>query len=145
MTEELKETEEEQPPKYIIDTEWYERRRRSFPTLLRSRIRLLGGVELEERLAKKKEGAILKALQKYKLEDLDFIPPDLPLMEAVFRVYLKEGNKPMTSDEIRDQLMKWWRQTGPYKDVEPHILTRMLDNDQQYGFRRLAAEGEQVS
>ena len=91
---------------------------------------------------RRKKRAILKALQKYKLENLDFIPPDLPLMEAVFRVYLKEGNKPMNALEIRDQLMEWWSQTGPYKDVEPHILKRMLDNDRQYGFRRVVADGE---
>lgn len=99
----------------------------------------MGGEKLEKRLAKKGEEAIFKALQKYKLEDLDFIPPDLPLMEAVFRVYLKDGNQPMTPPEIKDQLMDWWRQIGPYKDVEPHILERMLDNDRQYGFRRVAA------
>ena len=57
-------------------------------------------------------------------------------MEAGLRLVMTVGNRPMTPVEIRDLLMEWWREVGPYRDLEPQFLNRMIDNDEFYGFRQ---------
>ena len=122
---------------YAIDVGWYKENQRSLSAVLRSRIRLLGGETLERKLQKRKGQSILDALGKQKAKNPGFIPPDLPLVEAVFRVFLTSGNVPLTPVEVRERLMEWWRETGPYKEVEPHILKRLMDHDRFYGFYRV--------
>ena len=138
MVTEMEETKTEEPqfPKYFIDIDWHLGQRRSFKALLRSRILLLGGEKVVAGIMKKDDRKILSAVAKVKFNDDEFIPPDLPIMEAVFRLFMTVGNRPMTPVEIRDLLMEWWREVGPYRDLEPQSLNRMIDNDEFYGFRQ---------
>ncbi|MEE9199120.1 MAG: hypothetical protein V3U26_04925 [Dehalococcoidia bacterium] len=143
----MTETETQDYPKYFIDPEWYRQGGMSLSTLLDSRIQLLGEASQKRKAKKKKKGrvteeeALLASLGDRRPEGTDFIPPDLPILEAVFRVFLMEGNQPLTPEEIKDRLMDWWREAGAYKDVEPYILKRLLDNDRYYGFRQATAQG----
>ena len=138
--QEMNETEDQEYPKYAIDLDWYRQKGRSLSVLLRSRIRLLGGEDLERKLEGKGEKAILASLRRQQPNNPDFIPPDLPILEAIFRVYLKEGNQPLSPVDLKDRLMACWSDVGAYKDVEPPILKRLLDRDQYYGFRRVSPQ-----
>lgn len=132
------EPETQEYPEYIIDVGWHKQNRRSLNALLRSRIRTLGGEQLEQKIRGSSDKGMFAALRKLNTKSDEFIPPDLPILEAVFRVFLTEGNRPMSPVDIRDRLMHWWRDVGAYKDVEPHILKRLLDHDNYYGFRQVS-------
>ena len=127
-------------PKYVIDPEWYKQNGLSLAIIIRSRIELLKGEGLKPKSKGKGEKAILASLKSLRPKSTDFIPPDLPILEAIFRVFLMDGNQPLTPVEIKDKLMDWWKDVGRYKDVEPQILKRLLDHDQYYGFRQLPTQ-----
>ena len=69
---------------------------------------------------------------------LNFIHPDLPVMEAVFRVLLSKGNKPMTLESIYENLRERW--SNPTNPRTPHVdnLYRMLIADTFYGISQVS-------
>ncbi|MFQ5873098.1 MAG: hypothetical protein ACE5JL_04765 [Dehalococcoidia bacterium] len=136
----MNETEDQEYPKYAIDLDWHRQKGRSLSVLFRSRIRLMGGDDLERKLEGKDEKAILASLRGRQSSHPDFIPPDLPILEAIFRVYLQEGNQPLSPVDLKDRLMTCWSDVGAYKDVEPPILKRLLDHDQYYGIRQVSPQ-----
>ena len=63
----------------------------------------------------------------------DFIHPDMPLAEAIFRILLANGNKPMTTEDIYLALDERW-----VDPINPRIPTvegvyRILSTDTFYG------------
>ena len=51
--------------------------------------------------------ALLTCLRRFCLEDPDYVNPSLPLAAAVFRVFLANGNKPLSANDLHEQLP--WR------------------------------------
>ena len=80
----------------------------------------------------------MKQIAKHCSTTLDFIHPDLPVMEAVFRVLLSNGNKPMTLESIYESLRERW--TNPTNLRTPHVdkLYRMLLADTFYGISQVS-------
>ena len=126
-------------PKYFIDIDWHYRHKRTLSSLVRSRLSVLGEENLSEVPKNKSEKVIFSKLKKLKIRSGPFIPPDLPIKEAVFRIFLLAGNTPMDSEQVKDKLVKWWLDIGPYKDIESISLQRMMDSDSYYGFRQVKA------
>ena len=61
----------------------------------------------------------------------DYLLPDTPLREAVFRVLLEGGNEPKTADEISEALVGRW-ESNPARDVSPRVLGRLLEHGRSY-------------
>ena len=73
----------------------------------------------------------------------DFILPDTPLKEAVFRVLLSNENKPMTSDQVSKVLEDKWQFSPNPRDVSPAVITRLLENSgDTYGIARTQLDEE---
>ena len=64
--------------------------------------------------------------------EADFLLPDTPMMEAVFRVLLARGNEPATAEEISDELSLKWAMTQFQRDTSPLVITRLLDGARHY-------------
>ena len=62
----------------------------------------------------------------------DFLLPDTPLKEAIFRFLLAHGNKPATSEEISDALSQKWIATPFPRDTSPGVIKRLLDGARHY-------------
>ncbi|NQW16488.1 MAG: hypothetical protein HQ478_03285 [Chloroflexi bacterium] len=62
----------------------------------------------------------------------DYLLPGTPLTEAVFRLMVATGNKPLTIQEIADQLSTAWASIIYMKDLSEDLLTRLLDTDNDY-------------
>jgi|AP95_1055475.scaffolds.fasta_scaffold92725_2 hypothetical protein len=62
----------------------------------------------------------------------DYLLPGTPLTEAVFRLMIATGNKPMTIQEIADQLSTAWASIIYMKDLSEDLLSRLLDTDNEY-------------
>ncbi|MBI4198742.1 MAG: hypothetical protein HY533_06500 [Chloroflexi bacterium] len=63
----------------------------------------------------------------------DFVSPGLPIMEAVFRVLLSNGNQPTTLEEVLAVLQKQWSDSASHWVPPPAKLHRMLTRDVFYG------------
>jgi hypothetical protein len=64
----------------------------------------------------------------------DFIKPEMPVMEAVFRVLLGERNKSKTVEELFQLLREQWSDPTNPRTPTPATLHRLLTRDTYYGF-----------
>ena len=62
----------------------------------------------------------------------DYLPQDTPLKEALFRVLLAGGNRPMTAEEISQTLSEGWAMTSYPRDVSPRVIQRLLERSGAY-------------
>ncbi len=66
----------------------------------------------------------------------NYITPDMPTLEAVFRVLLANGNTPMRLADVREQLAEWCPGGGCQWLLLPgEQLERVIRNDKFYGIR----------
>src|SRR3712207_992640 len=114
--------QDEQATMYYIDTSWFEENNFSFEDFAQSRMceSCAGRVseEIEERFTvmDKKTGRATfdfrkiryganpaKVLRECCSKRKDYVLPDIPTLEAIFRVYLASGNQPMPLERVREQ------------------------------------------
>lgn len=65
-------------------------------------------------------------------EDPDYLLPDTPMKEAIFRVMLSRRNAPATAAEISETLSEKWMATQFQRDTSPRVITRLLDSARDY-------------
>ena len=64
----------------------------------------------------------------------EFIKPQMPVMEAVFRILLSGRNRPKTVEELFQSLEERWSDATNPRTPTPETLYRMLTRDAFYGF-----------
>lgn len=155
--DELGEEEEQTPDeRYFIDSDWYEQNGLSFNDVLQERMcpqcQRRMGEEVEERypILDKRTRRVTYELRRVRygsrpvavIRDCcarksGFITPDMPVLEAIFRMLLANGNQPMPLEHIRDQLREWCP-TGrcQWLLLPAETIRRIVENDQFYGLRR---------
>ena len=75
----------------------------------------------------------LKRIASHCSRSPEFIQPDFPVMEAVFRVLLINSRRPMTLQSIYDALRERWSNPTNPRTPPPDKLYRMLVADTFYG------------
>ncbi|MBI4298461.1 MAG: hypothetical protein HY666_01695 [Chloroflexi bacterium] len=80
----------------------------------------------------------LKRIAECCSQESDYISANMPLLEAVFRIFLASGNRPMSLKEIHNSLSERWTVSGFPKYLPIVMLERMLDRDDFYGISRLS-------
>jgi len=76
----------------------------------------------------------------------DFIHPELPVMEAVFRILLSNGNEPMTLESIYETLQERWSDSTNPRTPPPEKFYRLLSGDTFYGITQVPqVKEEEVS
>lgn len=124
---------EARSPRYFIDEAWYEKNGRSLEQMIESRLsRSQPGEKQASRRPQKSTAAAMASLAKLE----GFVIPDLPILEAVFRLLLVHQNKPLTIEEISDELAERGIGIRDARSVRPETLIRILDHDTYYGIRR---------
>lgn len=146
-------------PRYFIDIQWYNDNQRSFNDMVLTRIceecKDRSSEEVEERVARVDEatGRVvfdvvrvpygsdpLKVIRDCCAQQRDYITAQTPLLEAIFRVLLANGNQPTEMEELRQQLSEWVRlETRPHA-YAPELIERLIHNDRYYGLRRFNPE-----
>jgi hypothetical protein len=160
------EAEPEKPATpYFIDQRWYEDNGLSFPDVIMARMceacqaRAAAGEVAEERYTEydpKTRRAFQRTRQvpfasnpiKRIREDCSakkgYISPDMPSLEAVFRIYLANGNQPMPLTHVREQLVDWCPDGQcRWLLLSDAQLERMVASDGHYGLRPFARPDEQ--
>ena len=75
----------------------------------------------------------------------DYLLPDTPLKEAVFRVMISEGNREMTASEISGILSNVWRTSTYPRDLSPRVVMRTLENSHSYCISAILEPDNEVS
>ena len=126
---------EEKPPKYHIDESWFERQSRSLQNMIDSRVPAAG--LSGEKPTRKRGKAASKGTSMADLARVEgFVTPELPILEAVFRLMLIHQNKPLDVEQISQELAERGIGIMDARVVRPEALTRMLDHDFHYGLTR---------
>ena len=64
--------------------------------------------------------------------DADYLLPDTPLKEALFRIILANGNAPMTANQISQTLTQRWAMSAYPRNLSPRVINRILENSANY-------------
>ncbi len=138
-------------PRYYVDIDWHQRHGRSFRAIMESRLCLSCkarlGTEVEERIATVRgKGQIAHEVRSVPFpanlvaqvrdccsKSRDYIRPNMPLREALFRVILANGNQPLDAEEICQQL-EWMGYGERARFISPASIQRLLEYDTFYGF-----------
>jgi len=119
---------------WIIDIQWYEQNNRSFVDLAQRGL----CAKCVEKFSKKKKkptrAEVFTVIKDCCGKLPEYITGKLPILESVFRILLANGNKPMAIEEISLQLNE--RRGGDMYTSAPQLLSRLLNNDRWYGFRK---------
>ena len=117
--------------RYFVDARVAEESGRSLPLLLGSR-RCYADQQADEELGGGKAKVIIARIAGHCGEESDYLPPDTPLKEAIFRVILAGGNKPTTAEDISTILTDKWAMSPFPRDLSPRVMERLLDSSDSY-------------
>lgn len=123
--------------RYHIDLNWLEENRRSFANLSSSRLCEVGHSELKG-LPDDQDRAdrLFETIQECCAQQENFVSPSQPIMESLFRLFLATGNRPMTIEEIGQELADRRGGRAPL----PQVIELLLEKDTFYGVRPLPDE-----
>lgn len=120
--------------RWAIAMEWFPLNHRSAWVLVKDYL----CPDCAKRLNIKKEPA-LKALftsvESCCSQTPDFINDKLPILESAFRLFLRNGNRPMTLRELSSELGQV--RFGDVYRTSPEALQRILKNDRFYGLQEI--------
>ena len=128
--------EEPQPvPVYHIDEAWFETAGRSLQDMIDGRV-------VSRQQAQDGAGKRRRKRSSISMADLakieGFVNPELPILEAIFRLLLVHENKPMDVEQISQELAERGIGILDARVVRPEALTRILDTDSYYGLKRVS-------
>ncbi|MCL4466364.1 MAG: hypothetical protein M1401_02110 [Chloroflexi bacterium] len=148
------EEQEQEPQKYFIDLLWYDRHDRSFRVVAEKRFcpscQSKIGTEVQERLPTidPKTGKVVYEMRAVPFgsnptavirsccsKERGFITAEMPILEAVFRVFLMNGNQPTDLGRVREDLAQWFPLTSRAHNYSTDLLRRLIEADHQYGLR----------
>lgn len=135
---------------YHVSRDWYELRERSLDEVLAAR--MCGSHERGEAAALVRRRAVpdpatgelrfvadsdaadpFETIANHCATQSDFITPMMPLMEAIFRVFLAKNNAVLTAEEIHDELRAWFAGSTRSRYFTIETIARLLDNDAHHG------------
>ncbi len=126
-------TDAESTQRWFIDLDWLEQHNRS----------LLAQGCLCPKCLKEQKGEgepippaeLISSIKDCCAKTSDFISDRLPILESVFRLFLANGNKPLSLEELSKQLAK--RRGGDTQRTSVEILSRLLRDERYYGLRQV--------
>jgi hypothetical protein len=155
------EENEASKPRYYIEERWFDETNRSFRAMAQSRMcdecKEKLGTETQERVpsidshtgrvvfeirtvpfAQSPTSVIRSCCSKRR----DFITPETPVAEAIFRVFLASGNQPMDVESLREELGNYLSMSDRPHSYSPELLERVIRADRYYGIRPFSVVGE---
>jgi len=128
-----KELSTEEIERWFIDLDWFHRNGRSVLPLLRGCLCAKCRQQLSSGEKEASETELLATIANCCCHAPEFITGQQPVLESIFRLFLANGNQPLSLAELGEQLSQ--RRGGDaYRTLE-EILLRLLKNDRYYGLR----------
>ena len=131
--------ESPQPGPYFIDQKVAESERRSLPVLVANRLCYMCRQSFEDdEIVVADPQDFIDLIVGHCSNEQDFLLPDTPMKEAIFRVLLGNANDPMTAEQISAELSSRWPMT---RITSPEVIQRLLDNSAYYCIGPVADAG----
>lgn len=142
---------EEQKPRYYIDEKWFTVHNKSFRAVAQTRMcpscRKKLGTEVQERVPTVDgRGRVvyemrsvpfasnpLSEIRKHCSKENGYLTAETPLLEALFRVFLANGNQPIDLDTIGEQLTAYTTSSERPRAYNSELLAKMLFSNNSYG------------
>ncbi len=145
QTEVVKEEGDAPPPEYVVDIEQADFHGRALGMLIAGRRcyesrQADPEVPTTTRAIKK----VIKRIADHCNETSDYLLPDTPLKEAVFRVMLSGGNKPVTPERVSQVLTERWAMTPYPRDISAPVIQKLMDSSESYCIVRLPGPEPEV-
>ena len=106
---------------------------RSLPSLLTSRLEYVSQGGLDPNPSNNSDiKPILDLLANVSSSKDDYLLPDTPLKEAIFRVIIANNNKPMSANDISEELAQKWSESSNSRDISANVIERLLANCKTY-------------
>ena len=115
---------------YFVDPDGAEAARRSLPVLIAGRLCYMcrQGYE-DDQIVGEDPQDFIDLIVGHCSTSQDFLLPDTPMKEAIFRVLLGNSNEPMDAEQISAVLSSKWPMT---RATSPTVIQRLLDNSAYY-------------
>ena len=121
-----------QDSRWSIDVDWYKQHNRSLSVVVQNYVCAKCRKRLGQDMSAVPIKKLLTTIKNCCGDTAEFISQKLPILENVFRLFLANGNQPLSLEEIRRQLME---RLGDSYRTAPEILSRLLRGDNYYGLR----------
>ena len=119
--------------KFVISEEQAARIGAALPLMIANRLGYMDRQALEEDPSADSDiGILIDLIVSSSSHDADYLLPDTPLKEAIFRIILANGNEPMSADEISQILSERWAMSAYPRSLSPHVINRLLENSANY-------------
>jgi hypothetical protein len=120
---------------WFIDLDWLGQNNRSFSALARGCL----CPKCRQRLEKAKKpfspAEIINHIRDCCSKTPEFFIGRSPVLESVFRIFLANGNRPLSLEELSRQLAE--RRSGAPQRISPEVLFHLLRNERYYGLRQI--------
>jgi hypothetical protein len=136
MENDIETHDDESQCRYHIDTTWFNDQERSFTMLASSRLCQAS----RKKKPPKSESALLSTIKQCCAKREDYILPNMPLLEMVFRLFLANNNQPLALGQIQERLEQRLSESAEPRDLSVSKLKRIIDNDRYYGLRPAASD-----
>ena len=118
--------------RYVVDLSKDRSRTRSAPHLIASRRCYACNQVDDSPSAKSNAREYIRTIAGHCRDTTDYLLPDTPLKEAIFRVILARGNKETTAEDVSRELSEQWSTSAYPRDVSPGLLGRLMDRSDFY-------------
>ena len=118
---------------FAISEEQAEKIGAALPVMIAGRLGYMDRMGLEE--SPKPDDDIapyIELIVSSSSHDADYLLPDTPLKEAIFRIILANGNEPMDARQISEILSERWAMSAFPRRLEPPVIDRLLKNSGNY-------------
>ena len=118
---------------FVISEEYAASIGAALPLMIANRLGYMDRQALEEEpTADSEVQPLIDLIVASSSHDADYLLPDTPLKEALFRIILANGNEPMSPDRISRILSERWAMSAYPRNLSPHVINRLLENSANY-------------
>ena len=127
------ESGESQPQRYFVDVESANQGGRSLSGLIAARkCYECRQADTPESVLESDPDEHLKRVADHCAHTSDYILPDTPLKETIFRTVLAGGNQPASAQEISELLSERWGVASNPRDFSATVIERLLSHSEAY-------------
>lgn len=119
--------------RFVISQRHAERVGAALPLMIADRLGYMDRQHLEEPVTPSSDiQPLIDLIVSSSSQQADYLLPDTPLKEALFRLILAGGNEPVTAVELSDTLSARWAMSAYPRDLSPHVINRLLESGANY-------------
>lgn len=133
MTQDRPQRDEARYSRFVISAEYAASVGASLPNMIADRMGYLEKQALEEPPAPNSDiQPLIDLIMSGSSQQQDYLLPDTPLKEALFRLMLAEGNRPISADELSETLSALWAMSAYPRNLSPYVINRLLEHSANY-------------